>query len=135
LPKLQARYSALVSSVILGAAWTLWHLPLFFNPSTTYARQPFILFLAFLVPLTILITWVFNSTGGSVLLAVLLHAVMNASSSLWKAVPEYGRMATLDATTTIHDNLMIAIVLWIAAVVVVLVMGPLDLSHRPRQVS
>ena len=135
LPGLQARYNALLASVILGVIWALWHLPLFFNPSTIYARQPFVVFLAFLVPFTILLTWVYNGTGGSLLMVVLLHAVVNASSSMWRAVPEYGRMATTDAATTVHVNLMVATVLWAAAIVVVLLTGPVYLSHRPRQVS
>jgi hypothetical protein len=50
-------------------------------------------------------------------------------------VPEYGAMTTLDATTTVHINLMVIIVLWSAAAVVVVVYGPLDLSRRPRQVA
>jgi len=32
LDRLQINYNALVSSVILGVAWGLWHLPLFFMP-------------------------------------------------------------------------------------------------------
>jgi hypothetical protein len=44
-------------------------------------------------------------------------------------------MATVDAATTVHVNLMITIVLWAAAIVVVLLTGPRDLSRRPRQVS
>ena len=64
-----------------------------------------------------------------------LHASMNASSPLWKAVPEYGAMATLDAATTVQTNLIVTTVLWSAAAVVVVVYGPLDLSRRPRQVA
>ena len=63
LPALQARYGALLSSVILGVMWALWHLPQFFNPDTFYSNLPFVLWLAYLVPFAILITWVVNSTG------------------------------------------------------------------------
>jgi membrane protease YdiL (CAAX protease family) len=65
LPALQARYGALVSSVILGVMWALWHLPVFFNPDTHYSDHPFIIQLAFQIPVAILFTWVFNSTGGA----------------------------------------------------------------------
>jgi membrane protease YdiL (CAAX protease family) len=67
----------------------LWHLPLFFNPDLFYSNLPFVIQLAIQVPLAILFTWVFNSTGGSVLMAILLHAMVNASGQLWKAMPEY----------------------------------------------
>jgi membrane protease YdiL (CAAX protease family) len=63
LPALQARYGALVSSVILGSLWTLWHLLLFFNPDLHYSDLPFVIQLAFQIPVAILFTWVFNSTG------------------------------------------------------------------------
>ena len=137
LPALQARYGALVSSAILGALWCLWHLPLFFNPDLHYSDLPFLLQLAFQIPAAILFTWVFNSTGGSVLIAILMHAVLNASSRLWSAMPEYSvepPTAAEAAAQTVHINVMFAIVVWVAAVVVVLVYGPRNLSRRPRQV-
>lgn len=137
LPALQAHHGALLASVILGVVWTVWHLPQFFNPSTPYSDLPFVVFLAYLVPFAVLITWVFNSTGGSVLMVMILHSVMNASSRMWKALPEYSRpLSGLDAAAaTVHVNLMGAIVLWAAAVVVILVYGPRELSRRPRQVT
>jgi CAAX protease family protein len=46
---LQTRYSALLASLILGVLWTLWHLPVFFNPGTFYSNLPFVLFLTYLV--------------------------------------------------------------------------------------
>jgi membrane protease YdiL (CAAX protease family) len=137
LPALQARHGALLSSVVLGTMWALWHLPLFFNPDLFYSNMPFVVQLALQIPLAILFTWVFNSTGGSVLLAILLHAMVNASGQLWKAMPEYSAepaSAAKAAAATTHMNLMFAIVVGVAAVVVVLVYGPRDLSHQPREV-
>jgi membrane protease YdiL (CAAX protease family) len=137
LPALQARYSALLASLILGVMWGLWHLPVFFNPDTFYSNLPFALWLAYIVPFAILITWVFNSAGGSVLMAMFFHAVMNASSELWKTIPEYSvkpPTAAEAVAATVHFNLMGAIVLWVAAVVVVLVYGQRNLSRHPRQV-
>ena len=136
LPALQARYGALVASVILGVLWALWHLPVFFNPDTHYSNLPFVVQLAFQIPVAILFTWVFNSTEGSVLMAILLHAVLNASGRLWSTLPEYSvePPSTAEAAAqTVHINIVMTIVLWIAAVVVVLVYGPRNLSRRPRQ--
>jgi uncharacterized protein len=139
LPALQARHGAFVASVMLGAMWALWHMPQFFNPATLYSDLPFVLFLAYLIPFSVLITWVFNSTGGSLLMAMLVHAVMNASTQLWKVLPEYsggpGSMSAADAAVaTVHANLMLTVVLWMAAVSVVLVYGARNLSRKPRQV-
>lgn len=130
LPKLQTGYSALVSSLILGVLWALWHLPLFFNPATSYSNTPFWVFLVFLLPFPILYTWIFNSTGGSVLMVMILHAVTNASTGpLWRAIPD---AATTVSSTNVY--LFQAAVLWVAAAAVVLVYGARNLSRRPRQV-
>ena len=70
-------------------------------------------------------------------MAMFFHAVMNASSELWKTIPEYSvkpPTAAEAVAATVHFNLMTAIALWVAAVVVVLVYGPSNLSRRPRQV-
>jgi uncharacterized protein len=129
LPKLQTGYSALVSSVILGVLWALWHLPLFFNPATSYSNTPFWVFLVFLLPFPIVYTWIFNSTGGSVLMAMILHAVTNASiGPLWRATPEY---QTALSNTNVY--LLQAALLWVAAIGLVLVYGASNLSRRPRQ--
>lgn len=129
LPKLQASYSALVSSVILGVIWTLWHLPLFFIPTSSYINTPFWVFLIFLLPVSILISWVFNSTGGSVLMIMILHSVLNASTSLWRTIPE-------GATTVSNTNVYLiqAALLWVVVIIVMLVYGASTLSRKPRQV-
>jgi hypothetical protein len=70
-----------------------------------------------------------------VLIAILMHAVLNASSRLWSAMPEYSvEPPTATEAQTVHINLMATIVVWVAAIVVVLVYGPRNLSRHPRQV-
>ena len=135
LPKLQAGYSALVSSLIVGMLWALWHLPLFFNPATGYYITPFWVYLVFLLPLPILYTWIFNSTGGSVLMVMILHAVMNASSTpLWRSIPEYSTMESTTTAFITYNYLLQAAVLWVGAIVVVLIYGAANLSRKPKQV-
>ena len=135
LPRLQAGHGALVSSMILGSIWTLWHLPLFFDPATGYSITPFWVFLFFLLPVSVLITWVFNSTGGGVLVVMILHAVLNASGTpLWRAIPEYGAMESPTVALVTYNYLLQAAVLWAGAIVVVLVYGATNLSRRSRQV-
>jgi membrane protease YdiL (CAAX protease family) len=134
LPKLQAGYSALISSLIVGVLWALWHLPLFFNPATGYYITPFWVFLVFLLPFAILYTWVFNSTGGSVLMVMILHAVVNASSTpLWRSIPEYSTMESTTTAFITYNYLLQAAVLWVGAIVVVLIYGATNLSRRSKQ--
>jgi uncharacterized membrane-anchored protein len=75
----------------------------------------------------------------SVLIAMIVHTALNASSQIWNATPEYsgGRlsMSAADAAaTTVHINHMVAIALWVGAIVAVLVYGPRNLSRHPRRV-
>ena len=137
LPALQARYSALLASVILGVVWTVWHLPAFFNPDMSYSNLPFFLYLPFMVLVAILITWLFNSTGGSVLMAMFFHAMINVADELWKVLPENSVAPANAAEATAanaHYYIMLTIIAGFAAVVVVLVYGQRNLSRHPRQV-
>lgn len=79
LPRLQAKFNALNSSLILGALWGLWHLPLVFIPGSFQSTLPFGGFLAATLAMTIITTWVFNHTRGSVLVAAVLHAATDVT--------------------------------------------------------
>ncbi|MDX1394676.1 MAG: CPBP family intramembrane glutamic endopeptidase [Gemmatimonadota bacterium] len=84
LPHLQRRHSALASSLIIGVAWCFWHTPLFWAPAGTTISGEAVtpaaigLYLAYTCGLSIVYTWIYNSSRGSVLLAVLFHASGNA---------------------------------------------------------
>lgn len=74
LPRLQARHNALISSLILGIIWGFWHLPKFLAPGND---SSFPLFMLDTVAKAIMYTWVYNSTGGSLLMVTLFHAAGN----------------------------------------------------------
>jgi len=82
-PRLQSRYAPLVASVIVGAVWATWHLWPIITPggdgitaliaAETYVR---------LISTSVVFTWIFNGTGGSVLLVMLAHAGHNIATRL-----------------------------------------------------
>jgi len=83
LPRLQGLYGPLVGSIVLGALWGLWHLPLFLIPSWDTPHGNLLdvaLFVILAVSIAVVITWVFNNTRGSVLLAILAHGSINSAA-------------------------------------------------------
>lgn len=74
LPRLQAARSALGASLALGLLWGVWHLPLYFTRGHPISEEFFGWFLLGIVADAVLFTWLYNSTGGSLFLAVLFHA-------------------------------------------------------------
>ncbi|MCP5100853.1 MAG: CPBP family intramembrane metalloprotease, partial [Chloroflexi bacterium] len=84
LGRLQNGSNALVASLILGAIWGLWHLPLHFMDGTVQEIIPIYQFVLQQMVLAIIYTWLFNNTGGSVLIATLFHTTANLSAA---AVP------------------------------------------------
>lgn len=80
LPRLQERYGPLVGSIIMGALWAPWHLPLILTPGNTTWTGSFALFAVSCVALSVIHTWLFNGTRGSLLGVMLLHATINTST-------------------------------------------------------
>jgi uncharacterized protein len=81
---LQERWSAFTTSLILGSVWSMWHVipELQANPPAWVAGQFFST-----VVLRILIVWLYNNTGQSVLAAILFHDMVNVSEF---SFPNYG---------------------------------------------
>jgi membrane protease YdiL (CAAX protease family) len=85
LPRLQSRYNALVSSLILGFFWGLWHTAVFFVPGTAQEALRLqlgvvpgvALFTVMTTIWSVAFTWVFNHTKGSALIAAVFHGAVN----------------------------------------------------------
>lgn len=78
LERLQCKYSPLTASMLVWLPWALWHAPLDFGG---WVAKSVILYLEvrviFLIPLTILATWIYNRSGHAILAAALFHASFN----------------------------------------------------------
>jgi membrane protease YdiL (CAAX protease family) len=77
LPRLQARWTALISSLILGVLWGLYHLPSFLLSGLPLQDIPLISFMVMAVGITVFISWMFNHTDGSLILVFLYHFALN----------------------------------------------------------
>lgn len=113
LPRFQMRFSPLVASLIVGFFWALWHVPEYFTGQYTASSGtgPAMLmgiasrFLLITPPLTILFTWIYNRTGGNLLLPLLAHASFDVGTAVFAiSTPAY---------------LYTFLIMWIVAIVVV----------------
>lgn len=112
LPRLQRRASALVAGMLLGLVWGLWHVPL-----VVAYGDPFGPYLASIVAHAVLMTWMFNGSGGNLSVMLVAHASINLS---------------LNVLLPLQAGWVPALVAWAAVAVVVLRYGASDLARRPR---
>jgi len=77
LPRFQAKWNALTSALLLGVIWAAWHIPFFFIPGAWLFRRKVLQWAIWLIPSSVIYTWLFNNTKGSVLIAALFHATAN----------------------------------------------------------
>jgi membrane protease YdiL (CAAX protease family) len=139
LPRLQSRYSALVASLIVAVPWTLWHWMLFaiempglpyYSLTQTLGFVPAMLgFFVYLVAWSILHTWVFNNTRGSLLMMCLMHG-----SEAWVGYFLFAGAFDQDFRDLGELGGMVVVMI-ITAIIVVLVYGQENLSRtRERYV-
>ena len=72
-PLLQRLVAPFWAGAIIGSAWGIWHLPAFYLAGVVYENWSFLPFFIGNVTLAILVTPIFNSARGSLLLPMLFH--------------------------------------------------------------
>lgn len=123
LPRLQNGRSALAATIILWAMWIVWHLPAFFYLDT-YMKLGLAMLPMFALGVlagAIALTWLYNTTNGSILMLALWHGMFDFLSA---AKVSEGMIAAIMST-----------VFMIWAIIVVIVYKPANLSREPKQVS
>ncbi len=107
LGRLQARLDPARASLMLGAIWGLWHVPLFFTSHYGHAvgSSWFWLFELQVLATSVVMTWLFNNTRRSTLAAVVFHFTANLAYML----------AGLSDRLNVYATL-----LWIAAAAIIL---------------
>ena len=143
IPRLQARFSAFASCVIRAILGGIWHLPLLIysglQPSA-FANFPYggwiaqngflvafiTMNLMFLLPWSIFITWIFNNTKGSLLLAAILHG-----SEIWVA---YWMLSFGISPSNLDDYWGYGAVMVLTAIIIVIITGSQNLSRKHKRI-
>jgi membrane protease YdiL (CAAX protease family) len=122
LPRLLVGRSALAASLLLGLLHMVWHLPLF---GLEYDLQNGLPWALSLIAFTVLTTWLYQHTQGSLLLPALFHTANNTTAYFffWAGMfsgADLLRLWWLQAA------------LWVGAAVVVILMTGSSLKHQPQ---
>jgi membrane protease YdiL (CAAX protease family) len=109
LPQLLGYRNRLVSSVMIGMVWFVWHLPILYLTSYETPLR-FAVFLAGYAPTlvlwSILLTWVFERTGRNIWIPVLLHGAFTATYNL--AAPYLAGEGTAPSLLSLVSALLLA---------------------------
>jgi membrane protease YdiL (CAAX protease family) len=122
LPRLQEKYNALVSSLILGVIWCCWHIPLFFLPGASQQSIPFPIYLMLVVTLGVYFTWLYNNTHGSLIITVLAHFCFNLSGGFIAGI--------LGLLPPMILNMAAGSMLVLVVIGIVIAFGPRTLSKK-----
>jgi membrane protease YdiL (CAAX protease family) len=115
LPRLQKRFNALMATLVVGVLWGLWHLPLFLWLGQPMSESPIALFIS-MVANAFILTWIYNSTQGSIALVALFHFAGNV----------------FGATVSGVSPVAYALVNVVVAITLLAVLGGENLSRRQR---
>jgi len=119
LPRFQAKWNALASSVVLGVVWASWHIPLWFIPEDEHSETFFGTRLVAWLAISVMMTWIFNNTNGSVLAVMVFHGSANATggSLFWCCGSSLWHYRGVEV---------------VAAVLLIAIFGPTELVRRRR---
>jgi uncharacterized protein len=127
LPYLQREHSALGVSLFIGALWSLWHFPLYLVGTDIRPLSIFPAFVLAVIATSVICSWLYNSTGGSLLIIVLFHAASNLPITL--LIAPYGEQSA-------RPFLFYLALLVVAAGVIAVATDPANLSRtKPKQVD
>jgi membrane protease YdiL (CAAX protease family) len=134
-PELQERYGAFRAALVVGVFWGLWHLPQFLPGGFRAYWSPALVASYFvgIVGFSVLLAWVFNGSGGSAWLAMLMHGADNATQGripidLATVAPE----GVLLPETLVTINVPHAVLTWLVALAVLGVVGTSLYRDRVR---
>jgi membrane protease YdiL (CAAX protease family) len=108
LPQLQRRFGPLTASLILAPLWFLWHLPQFLVIATYrgFGRVDYVGMLLGLTCGAIVLTCLYNRSGGSILLVIVWHGVYNMMAGTQAAT---GTLAAVVSTFVMVQAVLLAL--------------------------
>lgn len=75
---LEYKHSPLTASLLVWFPWMLWHAPLDLSGGAAHTIPGWLqIRVAFMIPMAVLLTWIYNRSGRSLLCTSLFHSAMN----------------------------------------------------------
>jgi membrane protease YdiL (CAAX protease family) len=111
--RLLRRHGITVTALLVALGWALWHVPMFFVLGTFKAFTPGTL-VAWLIGMTagsILLTWLYDGSGRSILLVAVWHTAFNYTSATPATT---GLVAAITSTMVMVAAVVIVIADWMA---------------------
>ena len=128
VPRLQRRHGVVATGIVVGVFWGAWHFPLFSGGDLSGAVPTAVFLLvqlfSFLPAYRVLMVWVYDRTG-SLLVAVLMHVSLTASTLLLQPVDTTGMRA-------LTYGLVLAAALWLLIAALATATGRRLSPRRPR---
>jgi len=128
LYRLQRKWNAFVSSLVLGVIWAVWHLPVFFIRGSLLSEVVPLWSVQFwvsmgpgILALAVVMTWIYNNTQRSILAAILFHFMVNFTLEFLRLPGDF--------------KIYLFVWLTIIALVVTLIYGPATLTGKGRRPS
>ena len=126
LPRLQSRFTPVVTSVLIAAAWLVWHLPLFWMEGAAQKGSSIGAFALTVIAFSMLFTWVFNGSCGSLWPVILFHTSINTVGFIFPTI-----FPSVDESK-IHGLLILVVITLVALAAVALTRGSLGFENTNR---
>jgi membrane protease YdiL (CAAX protease family) len=119
LPRLQRRHNALVSALIVGLGWALWHATVNYMGKVAQFRTTIVpwllLWSQFNFTQSVLLSWIHNNTRNSMLLVLLGHFGITMSNM-------FG-LSNATAGDELRATLVNVVLYWVVAIVIIVAAG------------
>ena len=110
-PRFRARMRLLFAGLATGAVWTLWHLPIYLEP--TLGLSSFLVFAWWVLPLAVVMGFVAERTRYSVIVATVLHGAANIATPI--LLPNVDLTWTRLVTGAVYMLVAATLVIWDAS--------------------
>jgi membrane protease YdiL (CAAX protease family) len=131
LPKLQKRYSAFKSSILVGVAWGMWHIPTQILAMRQYGAAVVLasIFVSHIVAMTaqsVVVTWLYNNSRQSLLLVMLYHYSLTFTAIFTSPLSS-------SESAMLPHWLIFALFYWVAALIIIVTSGSEHLVRKPSK--
>jgi membrane protease YdiL (CAAX protease family) len=131
LSRFLASRSALAAALIVGALHTLWHLPFFIGMLSEGDFIGILNLALIIISGSVLFTWLFNNTNGSVLIAMLLHASVDLFGGDGKPLTFGPLFSGFSEADLVRQGILQA-ALFVAAAVLIIILTKSALGRKPE---